>query len=169
MREIGYELEHRGIKPRINYGIGKWGPAQMRRALIRGQEEERAAEKASAPRSPIVTPAPKAPAAMAAAPAAKALPAPAVKPPDQKAPPAPTATVEFRLWIAGQAKGPFSEAQVKAELAAGRITLETNCNRKGESTWQPLRNLFGAPIDAAPVPTAKVGYGSVARPGLQNL
>ena len=187
LREIGRELDRRGIRTRMvsthwftgvsddgellsDMEINKWGPAQVRRALIRGHEEERAAATASATKSPIVIPAPKALVAKAAAaPAAKALPEPAPKAPDQKAPSAHTAPAKFRLWIGGQAKGPFSEAQVKAELAAGRITLETNCNRIGESTWQPLRKLFGAPIDAAPVTTAKVGYGSVARPGLQNL
>jgi hypothetical protein len=97
LREIGRELEKRGIKPQINYGIGKWGPAQVRRALIRGQEEEerKANEKkeASAPKAPVVVSAPKAPvsrvpALPAVSPASKGpvSKTPATKAPTQKEP-----------------------------------------------------------------------------------
>jgi hypothetical protein len=181
LRKIGRELERRGISPRLNNGNGVWGPAQVSRVLILAQEDEREKEekKSRITESPALFPAPTVAESseMLAVklsrntPTSPPAPSSALVPKASSPAASPLATpnVLFRLWIGGHAKGPFTEAQVKAELAAGRITLETNCNRIGESTWRPLRKLFGEPIDAAPVPTAKVGYGSVARPGLQNL
>jgi hypothetical protein len=69
----------------------------------------------------------------------------------------------------GKQAGPFSDAEVRAMLAAGDAFPEDLARREGAPAWQPLRALIGSsPVAAVAVPAAvpagAPGKGAVATP-----
>ncbi len=49
---------------------------------------------------------------------------------------------QFSLLLDGQAKGPFSEADVNGMLAKGEVTGDTKCCPAGGTEWEPVSNHF---------------------------
>lgn len=161
LRAIGRELDRRGIRTRHvsssvyvgsdpdgeiiwNTTINRWGPAQVRRVLIRGGVNRAAAptpSPAAAPRqiapAPTGTTPPAAP-APSAPPAAKPVTPATVTTLATSTPPADAA--DIHVWIGSQAAGPFTAAQVKTLFRNGIINPDTRCERHGHTG--PLRKLL---------------------------
>jgi uncharacterized protein (AIM24 family) len=68
---------------------------------------------------------------------------------------------EWYLAIGGQQKGPFSEAQVAADLSAGRIDAQTPAFTEGMTDWAAISTL---PAFAKPAPAAAAPRAAAAAP-----
>lgn len=139
LREIGRELQKRGIKPRINYPPGNWSAAQVRRALFRGLGKPVDVKK-DRPKSAAN------PSSQAEPPKATAATPSAVRPEQPlAAKPAPEeAEVAFvRLVQNGQkSEEILTRGQVKQLLESGKITLDTQYFFPGLLNCRRVRDLF---------------------------
>ena len=70
---------------------------------------------------------------------------------------------DWYLAIGGQQKGPFSEAQVAADLRAGRIDAQTPAFTEGMTDWAAISTL-PAFANAKPAPAAAAPRGAAPAP-----
>jgi hypothetical protein len=132
LRQIGRELEGRGVKARL--GWPRWSAAQVRRILLRaGGVDSQQHLGGGAERTPAQPP------PTSATPTAS--PTQAADLVQHRSPDAPGDGIFLRLG--GQSHGPFTDAEVRAKLAISHIGLGTLGRRDPAGEWQPLRDILG--------------------------